>query len=229
MLFEERVLVEKQGDIKVTFKGFIDKIMYEEKENETIVAIIDYKTGSADTNLGYLPYGLSMQLPVYLYLAKNNSKLKNIKFAGFYLQKILSGPFKIDQKKTLEEQKRESLLLYGYSNSDEDILYEFDKTYKQSKYIKSMKVLNSGNFYNHAKILNNEEINKLIEIVDIKINNAVEEITNCNFKISPKKTEKELLGCKFCEYSDICFKEVQDEQLIKEDKELSYLRSDINA
>ena len=53
MLFEERVTVEKTyQDVKVTFKGFIDKIMYEEKNNNKIVAIIDYKTGSADINLG---------------------------------------------------------------------------------------------------------------------------------------------------------------------------------
>lgn len=230
MLFEERVTVEKTyQDVKVTFKGFIDKIMYEEKNNNTIVAIIDYKTGSADINLGYVPYGLSMQLPVYLYLAKNTNKLTNIKFAGFYLQKILSGPYNIDSKKTIEDQKRENLLLSGYSNNDEDILYEFDKTYKLSKYIKSMKLKNNGDFNSYAKTIDNEEIEKLIEITDQNIDNAIENIVNCNFDIKPKKTEKEVLGCKFCKYSDICFKEPKDEILIKEDKELSYLRSDIDA
>ena len=229
MLFEERVEVIKNGDISVTFKGFIDKIMYEKKDNSTIIAIIDYKTGHTDINLGYLPYGLSMQLPIYLYLAKNSNKLKNVKFAGFYLQRILSGPFKLNPKKSIKDQKRESLLLYGYSNSDEMLLHEFDNTYKDSRFIKSMKLLKNGEFNRYSKVLSDEEIDKLIVQTDKKIDEAIEKITSCAFDIRPKKTEKELLGCKFCSYNDICFKENRDELLIKEDKDLSYLRSDVNA
>ncbi len=229
MLFEERVVVTKDKDVSVTFKGFIDKIMYEEKEGSTIVAIIDYKTGSADINLGYVPYGLSMQLPVYLYLAKNSNKLKNIKFAGFYLQRILSGPYNISSKMSLEDQKRDSLLLNGYSNIDQDTLYEFDKTYKMSKYIKSMKVLNNGNFFKYSKVLTDEEIEVLINIVDDKIDNAITLINNGSFSISPKRTEKEMLGCKFCKYNDICFKESKDDVYITIDKDLSYLGGDDNA
>ena len=229
MLFEERVEVVKKGDITVTFKGFIDKVMYKKENNKTVVAIIDYKTGQTDINLGFVPYGLSMQLPVYLYLAEKSKKLENIEFAGFYLQRILSGPYQIDEKKTLEEQKKESLLLYGYSNNDEEVLHKFDKTYKESKFIKSMKLTKDGHFNRFAKILNSEEINTLIDITDQKINEAIKEITECNFNISPKRTEKANLGCKFCSYSDICFKETKDEILIKEDKDLSYLRGIENA
>ncbi len=229
MLFEERVEVVKKGDITVTFKGFIDKVMYKKENNKTVVAIIDYKTGQTDINLGFVPYGLSMQLPVYLYLAEKSKKLENIEFAGFYLQRILSGPYQIDEKKTLEEQKKESLLLYGYSNNDEEVLHKFDKTYKESKFIKSMKLTKDGHFNRFAKILNSEEINTLIDITDQKINEAIKEITECNFNISPKRTEKANLGCKFCSYSDICFKETKDEIIIKEDKDLSYLRGIENA
>ena len=37
-----------------------------------------------------IEYGIGMQLPVYLYLAKNSNKLSNVKVAGFYLQKVLN-------------------------------------------------------------------------------------------------------------------------------------------
>lgn len=229
MLFEERVEIIKQNDITVTFKGFIDKVMYKKEQTKTVVAIIDYKTGQTDINLGFVPYGLSMQLPVYLYLAKNSNKLENIEFSGFYLQRILSGPYQKDDKKTLEEQKKESLLLYGYSNSNEELLYKFDKTYKESKFIKSMKLTKDGYFNRYAKTLSSEEINTLIDMTDKKIDEAINEIINCNFDIAPKKTEKSNIGCKFCSYSDICFKEPKDEILIKEDKDLSYLRGIENA
>ena len=92
-----------------------------------------------------------------------------------------------------------------------------------------MKLTKDGHFNRFAKILNSEEINTLIDITDQKINEAIKEITECNFNISPKRTEKANLGCKFCSYSDICFKETKDEILIKEDKDLSYLRGIENA
>lgn len=229
MLFEDKVEVIKEGDIKVTFKGFIDKIVYEEKDNEMIVAIIDYKTGFTDINLGFVNEGLSMQLPVYLYLAKNSNKLKNVRFAGFYLQKVLSSLINIDSKKSYEDIKRENLLLYGYSNSDHDTIYEFDNTYKESRFIKSMKLDSKGEFSRYSKILSDEKIEKLIDITDKKIDEAIEKISNREFDIKPKRTEKELLGCKFCKFNDICFKEKSDELLIYEDKDLSYLGGEENA
>ena len=130
---------------------------------------------------------------------------------------------------SLEDQKRDSLLLNGYSNIDQDTLYEFDKTYKMSKYIKSMKVLNNGNFFKYSKVLTDEEIEVLINMVDDKIDNSITLINNGCFNISPKRTEKEMLGCKFCKYNDICFKESKDDVYITIDKDLSYLGGDDNA
>ena len=229
MLFEEKLEIIIKGDITVTFKGFIDKLQYEEKDGKVIAAIIDYKTGFTDIDLGYLPFGLSMQLPVYLYLASNSKKLENVSFAGFYLQRVLGSLVTLDSKKSYDEQKREGLLLYGYSNSDENILYEFDKTYKNSKFIKSMRFDKNGNISRYAKVLSDNDINKILALTDEKIKEAIKGISICDFKINPKKTEKEMLGCKFCDFRDICFKEANDEVLITNDKDLSYLGGDNNA
>ena len=39
-----------------------------------IVSIIDYKTGNPDLNLNHIIYGLDLQLPVYIYLARKKFK-----------------------------------------------------------------------------------------------------------------------------------------------------------
>lgn len=228
MLFENEIEVVKEGDITVTFKGFIDKIMYEEKDNKTIMCIIDYKTGYVDIDLRKVPFGLSMQLPIYLYLA-SNSKLKNAVFAGFYIQRVLNNEVNIDFEKSYTDQKEENLKLNGYSNSDKDILYEFDHTYKNSSFIRSLKLNKNEKFSYYSKILNNYQINNLINLVDSKIENAINEINNCNFKISPKTTEKENLGCEYCNFSDICFKENKDLDYITPYEDLSFLGGDHNA
>lgn len=229
MCFEKKVEVIKKGAFDIIFKGYIDKIMYEIKDGKTIASIIDYKTYDADIDLGYVPYGLSMQLPVYLYLARNSKEFKDATFAGFYLQQILNPKVSIDPVKSVQTLKEEKFKLSGYSNSDMDILYRFDNDFENSSTIKSMKITKTGDFHSNAKTLSDLEIDKLVSVTDQKIEEAISNITQCNFDISPKKTEKKLLGCEFCNYKDICFKEKKDEILIKKDKDLSFLGGDLDA
>ena len=227
-LFENNFEVVKNGEFTVTFKGIVDKILYKKKDDKTVLMIVDYKTGSTDIDLRKNVHGLSLQLPIYLYLTKNNFK-GNILFSGFYIQKVLSGEIKMDTNKTYEQQKYENLKLNGYSNFDKDIISEADSTYKDSKFIKSLKVKDDGNFYYYSKVLENEKIDALINLVDKKIDKAILNINNCNFDIKPKKTEKENIGCKFCKFSDICFKENKDGLYIEFPKDLSFLGGEKNA
>lgn len=230
ILFEEEIKIVKQEDITIIFKGFIDKIMYQERPNEVIVALIDYKTGSADIKLENTIHGLSLQLPVYLYLA--NHKFKNVKFAGFYLQHILQKEIAIDKNKTYSQKKEENLKLEGYSNSDINILREFDSNYENSNMIKGMRCKKDGSFYSNAKVLNNEQINKLIDIVEENITSNATKISNVEFDINPKQVgyaQDSLVGCKFCKFKDICFMDNKDIVILKEEKDLSFLGGEKDA
>lgn len=214
-LHEEKVYVSLSGDMKITFKGIIDKIKYKEENDETIIAIIDYKTGNPHLDLTTIPYGIGMQLPVYLYLAKNSSKLKNIKVAGFYLQKILNNEVTVDNTHTYEQLKKKNLLLQGYSNSDLSILSEFDTSYLDSNIIKSMKLKKDNNFSSYSKVLSTEEMDKITLITSRKINNGAKLITEGKFPISPKKIAKDNLGCCYCHFKDICFHTNDDIEELK--------------
>ena len=198
-MYEKNIVVEYAENIK--FKGIIDKILYEEIDNKTILAIIDYKTGKDDISLKYLKEGIDIQLPIYLYLS-NYLNLKNIVYGGFYLQRL----------NITEDDYR----LEGYSNSDKDILEKIDNNYDSSKIIKGMKTNKDGSFGSYTKVLNNEEINKIIDITKQIIEKAIKNIENNNFEINPKKTSKELLGCEFCKFKDICFVKNKDYKEITE-------------
>ena len=67
-LHEQKLEVPLRHDIEVIFTGTVDKILYYKKIEDTYFAIIDYKTGNVDTKLEKMKYGLSMQLPIYLFL-----------------------------------------------------------------------------------------------------------------------------------------------------------------
>jgi len=220
-LYEEKIYTNVEGNINITFMGIVDKIMYKEYPDKTIVAIIDYKTGNPNTNLTNVIYGLDMQLPIYLYLAKNTNKLKNVEIAGFYLQKILNNEIVKDYKTSYNKLKEDNLKLSGYSNSDTNILSKFDTTYEDSRIVKSLKTSSKG-FYAYSKVIDSENIDKIVNIIENKIKENAKDIEDANFTINPKKQKDDLIGCKFCKFNDICFRREEDVVKIKEYKDLNF-------
>lgn len=215
--YEKKIDVEKPGDINITFKGFIDKIL--KKDNN--IVIIDYKTYKVDVNLNYLPYGLKMQLPVYLYLTKNLNK--DYEIIGFYLQQILFGKFNKEYGKTLKEIKKNNLKLKGYSIGNEDKINLLDTTYADSELIYGMKLTSNG-FSKYSNTLTKQEIDKLINITDSKINECIRDIKNRDFKINPKMINKQNIGCTYCKFKDICFMTNNDIEELENITDLSYLK-----
>lgn len=200
--YEKRINVPVDKSRNIYFKGFIDKIKYDEIDNERVVSIVDYKTGEADINLKNVKFGLSMQLPSYIYLLKNSEYFKNARIGGFYLEHILSN------KTNLEDKIKESKL-YGYTNSDTYITKLVDDTYIDSEIISGLKVSSNG-FYAYSKVIDDDSINKLYELTKKNIENAGDKIYNAEFNINPKELNNELIGCKFCKYKSICFMKNED-------------------
>ncbi len=198
------------------FNGIIDKILYKEDKDNTLVSIIDYKTGNTPIDLRYVPYGLGMQLPIYLYLVKESNLFPNPRFVGFYLQNILDKDIKKDESSYIDKRK-ETLKLNGYSSSNISYLKEFDNTYKDSKLIKGIKLKKDGDFSFYSKVLNDNEIDKLINITKDVIENTAGSIKEAKFDINPKKIGyDDVVGCKYCKFSDICFKTNNDYVVLKE-------------
>ena len=90
IMYKKEILIEINKDLHITFKGFIDKIMYDEFDTYSIAVIVDYKTGNPYIKINNVAYGLDMQLPIYMFLIKNSNILKNVRIGGLYLQKILN-------------------------------------------------------------------------------------------------------------------------------------------
>lgn len=219
----EKMLCEQNFDVDlkeegIHFTGIIDKILYQTDENQTNLAIIDYKTGTIQADFTYVSYGLGLQLPVYLYLIKHTSRFQNPFIAGLYFQRILHPKLAFDPKKEYENELQNRLKLMGYSTSDEGILEQFDVTYQNSEVIKSMKVSKNG-FYRYAKVFDQDKVEELSSVVEEKIKEAGENIKRGNFIINPKQLGKENIGCKNCHYQDICYRTPKDIVYIEEKKE----------
>ena len=224
--YEEKIYTNPTLDENITFMGISDKLLYQEKNN--LVSVIDYKTGNPHLNLETLPYGIDMQLPVYLYLVNHFSKIENPKIVGFYLQKILHNEISRKENSTYEIEKRKNLYLQGYSTSNEFYLKEFDSSYEESCVIKGLRKSSKG-FYAYSKVLSDKEMEKIISIVDSKIKESITNIWEGNFSINPKRIGFEKVGCQYCPYQDICYHTEKDVVNLKEYQNLDFLGGEEDA
>ncbi len=207
---EERVAINFDKTIKITFKGFIDKALYKEEDGKVYMIIIDYKTGDTKLDLNNNYYGLNLQLPVYLYLSDHINNIDNVEVLGFYIQRILNGVITQDKNKKLDDIRKENLKLQGYTTSNTEKTKLVDSSYEKSEIIKSLGLTQSGSFYSYSKVLSEIEMNNLKTLVESKINEMIDGILSASFEINPKKLDDEDMSCKYCKYKDICFKKEKD-------------------
>ncbi len=208
VLCEQNFTIDLQEE-GVHFTGIVDKILYQEEQDQTNLAIVDYKTGTITSDFTYVSHGLGLQLPVYLYLIKKSNQFHNPFIAGLYFQRILHPKLSYDPKKEYREERENRLKLMGYSTSNERILEQFDVTYQNSEVIKSMRLSKNG-FYRYAKLLKEDQVETLAEVVEEKIKEAAASIKQGNFPINPKQIGKDNIGCKNCHYQDICYRKPKD-------------------
>ena len=224
-LHEQKIEIPLNKEIEVIFTGTIDKIMYYKKIEDTYFAIVDYKSGMVDTKLEKMKYGLSLQLPVYLYLIETSKVFENPIFTGIYYQNILFNYPSFD-KKDLDTIKKDRLKLQGYSTDNINILERFDTTYENSEVIKSMKYTEKG-FGHYAKVLSDEEVYQITKYTENYIKKDMHDILDGDFKINPKVYDGKNISCEFCGFKDICYKEQKDIVYLDKVEDLSFLESEV--
>jgi len=220
-LFEAKATVVLDKSVAVEFIGYIDKIMFYKKVDDTYFSIIDYKTGYIDTHIEPMKYGLHMQLPVYLYLIHYSKLFNNPIFTGIYYQNILFNYPTWSEK--IEQDKKNRYLLNGYSTDNISILSRFDSTYLESEFIKSMKYKEDKGFDRYSKIMSDEVLFDLVKYTKKHIENKCDEILESNFQIDPKIYAGKNVSCEFCNFKDLCFMREADLKYLDKVDDLSFL------
>ena len=224
--YEKKIDIDLKKKVSVIFTGSIDKIMYYQNIEDTYFSIIDYKTGSIDTHIEPMKYGLHMQLPVYLYLIHYSKAIKSPIFTGIYYQNIL---FNYPTwSKDIEKVKKDQYLLQGYSTDDISILSRFDSTYEKSEYIKSMSYNEEKGFGTYAtkKVLSNDTLYDLLDYTKHYISKETDDILSADFTINPKVYSNVNISCAFCSFKDICYMKEKDLVYLEKQNDLSFLGGD---
>ncbi len=214
-LLENNFFVYKdQHDVKVTFKGTIDKVMYSTLHDKEVIAVVDYKTGSTIITLNDLAYGLHLQLPIYLYLLKKSERFSTSSIAGFYVQKVLFNKGNIEDAKTSMQVLASNMRLAGYTNSNEALMEMLDDNYQAGHIILNLKFKKDGSLSANSKVLSDEEMEGIITQVDQVIDKAIASILAGDFSINPKVLNKKNIACTYCKFKDLCFKKKSDEVVL---------------
>ncbi len=219
--FEKKAEVPIQQDIEVIFTGYIDKIMFYQKIDDTYFSIIDYKSGYIDTHIEPMKYGLHMQLPIYLFLIHYSNIFSNPIFTGIYYQNILFNYPTWDEN--ILKTYKNRFLLQGYSTDNVEVLARFDSTYEKSELIKSLAYKEDKGFSTYSKILSNDTLYELITFTKKHIKAKTQEILAADFSINPKVYAGKNVSCEFCPFIDICY--MKEDNLTYLDKvlDLSFL------
>ena len=211
-LFEQEFFVYKdREDFNITFKGNIDKVMYETIKDKEVLAVVDYKTGNTNITLNNLNYGLNIQLPIYLYLLKRSERFKNSLIAGFYIQKLLSKKEPIQFKKSYSELLKSRLRLQGFTNSNEALMEILDEDYQNGEILANVQFKKDGSLSSKSKVLSNAEMDELIGKVDTIIDEVIEKILDAEFMINPKVVNGKNIACTYCKFRDLCYKRKKNE------------------
>jgi len=214
-LFESDLYVYRDvEDMKITFKGQFDKVMYNKIDGKNVLAVVDYKTGDTIVSLDNLKYGLNMQLPIYLYLLKKSDRFKDAEIAGFYIQKVLSNIPQIEDNKSLYDIKWDNMKLQGFTNSSTSIISLIDNNYSENKILKNLKYKKNGELDSRSKVLSNKEMDELTSEVENKILECENNIIAGNFNINPKVIKGKNIACTYCKFKDICFMNKKDEVVL---------------
>lgn len=200
----------------IKFVGFIDKLMYKQTDDEILASVVDYKTSkSIEIDKDIMKFGLSLQLPSYLYLIKHSSTFdKNVRIVGLYIQHIINYDNKYrDINTQLTQNKEESMKLDGISSIDPDRLSMLDislNSSSKSETIKGISINKDGSLKKSTKLYSDEQFDDLSNLVEENIKIAGNTIISGDFSINPKQIDKVNKSCEYCKYAAICYRRNDD-------------------
>lgn len=196
---------------KLKVRGKIDRIDKMTIEEDTYLAVIDYKSSKHNFDFVDAYYGLAMQMITYLDVALENAVTlvgQEAQPAGaFYMHvqnPVLTATEKLDDD-AIEEDMLKSFKYDGLLVNDPKLLETLDKTIdlgvKSSVY--PYEQLKKGTMKS-SKFVSEDEIGWLIDNNRQKFKEAGQQIFEGSTKLNPAFKGQERLACGFCPFRSVC-------------------------
>lgn len=206
-------LDEKDGGDTVYIEGVIDRVDY---LPDSRVKIIDYKTGREEITIKEAEKGYRLQLMLYLKAALED----RMKPAGVFYFRIKEPEIDMTDKvsKLKDEEERtpkaedikkaiaKEFKLNGIMVNDPEVIRSIAGEFSGNSDIVQIKVSKDGEYESttkEARILSDEDFEKLKDTVSDTVAKYVAELLKGSTDIHPMKT-KDTTACFYCGFKGIC-------------------------
>lgn len=201
--------VELENGRSVSVNGYIDRVDKLEKDNETYIRIVDYKTGNKEFKLYEILYGINLQMLIYLRaVAQGGAEYYNSNIIPAGVLYMPSAVKEIDGDECRTEEKINSKLdsnlrMNGLVLSDNDVLEHMDRS---GKFIKKGRI-QDGEYSN--SLASGEQFVMIFEHIDKVISQMSLNLHDGNIEAEPIKGAVD--GCAFCPYDSVCLHTYDDD------------------
>lgn len=206
-----------QHDEHTSLVGYIDKItMVRDEQGREFITVVDYKSGAESFDEQLLPFGWSLQLPIYALMLQEHPSFQGKEVLGLFIQHIIETSM---NPKTIEIDGNvypKSLQLDGIALADRNQLQWFDETIRdgQSQFLQGVSIVKSGEFRKTNHVKSKATIASYATTAKEKIEEASQGIRQHGYAINPKLI-KGKSSCDYCPFLDTCFRKPSDIELIE--------------
>lgn len=185
--------------------GKIDRVDTFREDGKTYVKIIDYKSSDRNLDFGKIYDGTMAQLPVYMKAVIRENEAENIPAAMFY--ETLDNPYvNADDETGAETQRSKEARPVGIVLDDKTVIRYVDNTDPED--ISKSKVA----ALSEEMCLSLEEMKKLSDYAERKMEQEAKEILGGNIKQDPIYTSFTSNTCKWCAYTDFCTNKIRNKE-----------------
>ncbi|MHB1314858.1 MAG: PD-(D/E)XK nuclease family protein [Christensenellales bacterium] len=187
---------------KAYIRGKIDRVDCMEKNGDTYVRIIDYKSGEKDFSYAQLYNGTQLQLLVYMKAVLNH--IKNARPAGlFYF--TLKDPYVQSDSQIREEVEKllqKELRMEGLLLNDVEIVRAMDHRLGEGMQLIPAAAANGG-IRQADNLLSTQQMEQAMDYAAQKTADTLQRIMEGANEILPLR-EGRHLPCSWCEYRPVC-------------------------
>jgi ATP-dependent helicase/nuclease subunit B len=211
----EKEMMYRHDDI-TTLQGFIDKIMVvKQPDGHEYVAVIDYKSGAESFDEQLIPYGWSLQLPIYALMLKHHADYQDQSVLGLFIQHIIETSLSAKLIDIDGKSFPKSYQLDGVVLSDVEGISLLDDTIRSGKsvFLEGVSLVKKGGFRSSNHVKTQTQLDGYVQVAKEKITEASDGIRQGRFAINPKKI-KGKSSCDYCPFLDTCFRQPHDVAII---------------
>ncbi|WP_026516445.1 PD-(D/E)XK nuclease family protein [Butyrivibrio sp. MC2021] len=203
---------EEKGDIlqKMKLRGRIDRVDLYEDPDHVYIKIIDFKSGKKKFSIASLYHGLSLQLVMYMNVARAMEKAKNpdkeivpAAVLYYHVDDPIIGGQEDMQPDAINDLIRNELRTTGLVNADDTVVQLLHEGLDGRSDVIPVKLLKKGGYSKDSGVAGSEDYQYISRYVNDKVREYGKRILQGDISVNPYEAGNRS-SCTYCDYRSVC-------------------------